>query len=292
MNGGDHHPEPTSASASVAVSVDGRIAEDKLCVDCGYNLRSLKTDGRCPECGVEVAASLVGHELHAASLPWLRTVRRGFVQLRAAIVLALLVGLLVILPQALLATLGFVRATTVEPRVAYRGEGYWPRHWARVLALTALLLWLALELHKTVLLKSSWSDYVVIYVPLVLAVLAPLAVAAFVQHLIALLERTAEEKRLKSARRVRGYVHFAIVLAAIVLLVDATAPLYRSKAAIAEPADAIGGAARGCAPCITLILAFGALRLVWGMATIMDDTLARAEHARRSARVITAEAQE
>ncbi len=312
MNGGDENLSSASASPSVAVSVDGRIAEDRFCVDCGYNLRGLKRDGRCPECGVEVAASLVGHELHAASLPWLRTVRRGFVELRAAIVLALLVGLLVItirvlldtlyrgalaglpaisglfgllfLPPALLAALGFVRATTVEPRVAHRGEGYSRRRWTRILTLVSLLLWFALEIHKTVLPKSSWTDYVVIYLPLVLAVLAPLAVAAFVQHVIALLERTAEEKTLKSARSIRGYVNFAIALAAVVLLVNATAPLYRSKPEIVEGVESVGGAARDCAPCITLIFAIGALRLVWGMANIMDDTLARAEQARRSVR--------
>jgi len=294
----------------VAVSVDGRIAEDKLCVDCGYNLRGLKPDGRCPECGVEVAASLVGHELHAASLPWLRTVRRGFGQMKLAILLSVaacvlaigietllelpypgsraavtIVWLVFAAPMSaalLLAATGFLRATTVEPRVAYRGEGYSPRRWARVLTLVALLLWLTLELHKNVLPKSSWTDYVVIYLPLVLAVLAPLAVAAFVQHVIALLERTAEEKRLKSARSIRGYVHFAIALAAVVLLVNATAPLYRSKPQIVERVDMVGDMARDCAPCITLIFAFGALRLVWGMATIMDDTLARAEQARRS----------
>ncbi|MEE8170829.1 MAG: hypothetical protein V3T70_09800 [Phycisphaerae bacterium] len=37
---------------------DGRIAEDRTCIECGYNLRSLDTKSVCPECGTKVAESL------------------------------------------------------------------------------------------------------------------------------------------------------------------------------------------------------------------------------------------
>jgi len=37
------------------------ISSDTPCMDCGYNLRSLSPDGRCPECGREVGASLAFH---------------------------------------------------------------------------------------------------------------------------------------------------------------------------------------------------------------------------------------
>jgi uncharacterized repeat protein (TIGR04138 family) len=39
-----------------APTIDG----DLPCLECGYNLRSLASDGRCPECGLEVADSVVG----------------------------------------------------------------------------------------------------------------------------------------------------------------------------------------------------------------------------------------
>jgi hypothetical protein len=40
------------------VGTDGRVAEDVPCMQCGYNQRSLPADGRCPECGHDVATTL------------------------------------------------------------------------------------------------------------------------------------------------------------------------------------------------------------------------------------------
>jgi len=38
---------------------------DISCLNCGYNLRGLKPQSRCPECGLNVGDSLARHEIHA-----------------------------------------------------------------------------------------------------------------------------------------------------------------------------------------------------------------------------------
>jgi predicted RNA-binding Zn-ribbon protein involved in translation (DUF1610 family) len=41
----------------VALDAEGRVAEDVACIRCGYNLRTLYHDGRCPECDADVIRS-------------------------------------------------------------------------------------------------------------------------------------------------------------------------------------------------------------------------------------------
>lgn len=296
---------PAATTPSVAVSIDGRIAEDKICIDCGYNLRGLKTDGRCPECGGEVAASLRGHELHYASLAWLRTVRRGFCLMKWAIILSLLAIIVVIIIEtvwegthpgkplpptvsfimagasltftSLLALYGLMLATRAEPRVAHRGEGWSFRRWARVLIVAALAVWGGIELLARLGPKAGWVDRVMMFAPLVLAILAPLAVAAFVQHVIALLERAAEEKTLKQAKQTRQYVYLAVALAAVVLLMNALAQLLRSNTEVTDRLYTTAGAARGCWSCVCILFVLGALQLIWRVSRVFDGIVAVAE---------------
>lgn len=55
-----------------------RIIADVPCRKCGYNLRTLHTDGRCPECNASAWPSLtVPPELGKAYGPWLKRVRCG-----------------------------------------------------------------------------------------------------------------------------------------------------------------------------------------------------------------------
>ena len=55
-------PEPLRAALLAdtrdVLGADGRVAEDVPCMQCGYNQRSLPGDGRCPECGHDVATTL------------------------------------------------------------------------------------------------------------------------------------------------------------------------------------------------------------------------------------------
>ena len=51
--------------------------EDLPCIHCGYNLRGLATDGRCPECGTSIARSIHGDLLSWADPLWLKRIDRG-----------------------------------------------------------------------------------------------------------------------------------------------------------------------------------------------------------------------
>ncbi len=53
------------------------LDEDTACRGCGYNLRGLLTDGRCPECGAFVWLSTAGEQLKYANPAWLADVARG-----------------------------------------------------------------------------------------------------------------------------------------------------------------------------------------------------------------------
>ncbi len=53
------------------------LTDDRLCVHCGYNLRGLPLDGKCPECGEAVRRSLLGDLLKYADPDWLDRLRFG-----------------------------------------------------------------------------------------------------------------------------------------------------------------------------------------------------------------------
>lgn len=53
------------------------IDDDRPCIHCGYNLRSLSTDGLCPECGSPVAHSFRGWHLRHADPAWLDRIHLG-----------------------------------------------------------------------------------------------------------------------------------------------------------------------------------------------------------------------
>ena len=289
---------------SIAVSVDGRIAEDKLCIDCGYNLRGLKTYGRCPECGGEVAASLRGHDLRWASLPWLRTVRDGFILMKHSTILVLVsyVGVMVVLfawtPAvgqvallnvvfAVIAVLlalpalsilyGFFQATRVEPRIVGQEPTWSARRLARVLPVVTLGLWGALMLFDEVGPRAPWMRQLALYMHLLLAVLATSAGVAFVQYLIALLERTAEEKVIKETKQARQIVFLALVLAGVVLVANALLPLLTDYKVVADRLRSAASTAGSCGYCVNWVFVLFALQIVWRCATIMDRTVKAAE---------------
>lgn len=60
-----------------AVDEQGRLIEDVGCRRCGYNLRSLPADGKCPECGSAVAISIHGFYLRFAPPAWVRRLALG-----------------------------------------------------------------------------------------------------------------------------------------------------------------------------------------------------------------------
>lgn len=59
---------------------------DVECVACGYNLRTVLAEGRCPECGLAVGRSTVGHWLRYRDPMWLQCLWRGLNRLSITIV--------------------------------------------------------------------------------------------------------------------------------------------------------------------------------------------------------------
>jgi hypothetical protein len=80
--------EPRRELAAIAARAlpAGHLSKDFSCLGCGYNLRTLATDARCPECGFEVALTLCG----GFPLVDTRARRRGLAGACAALALAML----------------------------------------------------------------------------------------------------------------------------------------------------------------------------------------------------------
>lgn len=74
------NPKPPGGPGMPRPAVDpatDRIACDLPCVGCEYNLRTLRADGRCPECGKEVAASIRESDPNAIHLYWITELKGG-----------------------------------------------------------------------------------------------------------------------------------------------------------------------------------------------------------------------
>src|SRR5258706_15757786 len=70
------YPPAPGAGTAAGLGTSG-IAQDTPCRKCGYNLRGLSGDGRCPECGTSVGFSLQGDLLRFCDPSWVDTLRRG-----------------------------------------------------------------------------------------------------------------------------------------------------------------------------------------------------------------------
>ncbi len=65
------------SAASPVGETSPTLTADLICARCGYNLRGLPADGRCPECFTPVARSVHGNLLRFADPAWVDTLRRG-----------------------------------------------------------------------------------------------------------------------------------------------------------------------------------------------------------------------
>jgi hypothetical protein len=68
---------PQLPPIEVALDERGQICEDINCRACGYDLRGLKPDGRCPECGAAVGRSIHGDLLRFSDPEWVRGLADG-----------------------------------------------------------------------------------------------------------------------------------------------------------------------------------------------------------------------
>lgn len=121
---------------------------------CGYNLRGLRSDGNCPECGNVISASLRGDLLRFSDPQWLARLRLGASLKLWAIAIGILLGFAVGLAVSFLslpivlvqfATLvasaiglwGTWCITSQEPRIALHEEPLTLRRFIRVCAITS-----------------------------------------------------------------------------------------------------------------------------------------------------------
>jgi MFS family permease len=91
---------PPGAPA-IALDASGRIAVDIVCRKCGYNLRGLLPDGRCPECGTAVGRSLHGDLLRFSDPEWVQKLASGMNWIVASIVIGFLGGVMGVVFAAL-----------------------------------------------------------------------------------------------------------------------------------------------------------------------------------------------
>ncbi|MCG3124141.1 MAG: hypothetical protein GIKADHBN_02584 [Phycisphaerales bacterium] len=82
-------------SPPTAALVEG----DRACVKCSYNLRGLRVDGRCPECGHAVADSLRGTLLEFAAPEYVARVNSGLSLVLTAILLMIISTVLTFLGE-------------------------------------------------------------------------------------------------------------------------------------------------------------------------------------------------
>lgn len=69
------------------------VEADVTCLGCGYNLRGLARDGRCPECGESVERSLHGDLIRYADPKWVDRITRGLKAMYYSVVASLILGL-------------------------------------------------------------------------------------------------------------------------------------------------------------------------------------------------------
>jgi len=109
---------PTQSSGPI-LDADGRVITDAICVQCGYNLRTLSADALCPECAHPVAHSIHGHIIQFASPAWVRGLARGLLLILIAAgslmiavpLISFIIGIVLAArsPQSLASPTGFMR---------------------------------------------------------------------------------------------------------------------------------------------------------------------------------------
>ncbi len=81
--------------AEVKFDAEGRVDQDLYCLKCGYNLRTLQSEGRCPECNIAVSRSVLGNALYNCDPKWVARLALGIAWIMWGIVVG--VGALLVL---------------------------------------------------------------------------------------------------------------------------------------------------------------------------------------------------
>jgi hypothetical protein len=99
------HPFGTAVADAAAFNLQhnpnldpaGNVVTDIPCRKCGYDLRGLSVNGRCPECGAAVGVSVHGNLLRFSDPGWVRGLQKG--------AWLILVGVLILIVGAIFAAL-------------------------------------------------------------------------------------------------------------------------------------------------------------------------------------------
>jgi hypothetical protein len=274
---------PGGPGGSPPLSPEGNVMIDIPCRKCGYNLRGLTMQGRCPECGMPVGISIQGDLLRFSNPRWLETLRRGVNLILAGIAIMVLLIIISILLQIARVNAGQVQAlggflglgsaalliaggwllTTPDPS----GIGEDRYGTSRKIIRIALIVGLAsnlLNLSQTVIHDPTLL--------LALAVLGGLAglvglVGQFaqLQYLSKLAQRIPDPPLSDRARFLMwaiGISYGVLLLIGIVVAIFATNAFSRGSAATAGPPGAVIGV--GCIAGILglALLVFGIMYLV------------------------------
>lgn len=126
-------PIPGSIPTSVVpLDAAGRINVDLPCKRCGYNLRTMMPDGRCPECATAVGQAMHGDYLKFADPAWVQKLASGINWIIAGTIIGIVAGAgigfilgaggtrpevisLLTSPLGLIALYGYWRVTTPDP---------------------------------------------------------------------------------------------------------------------------------------------------------------------------------
>ncbi len=164
----------TTNPAALEVRLDdhGGLAEDIACRKCGYNLRGLRTEGVCPECGTAVGRSLYGDFLRYCDPAWVKTLAKGMNWILAGIIIGVVTGCTggagtafgsmrfartpdltawaIALPGTLVALIGYWLVTTRDPAHSDKEKVLSARRLVRVAQIVGLLAGPALLLIRSI----------------------------------------------------------------------------------------------------------------------------------------------
>ena len=207
----------TPRSTRVRHDADGRLDGDLACVNCGHNLRGLRSVDPCTECGTPIQLSFCGSALNASDPTWVRHQRLGVATISLTMIWLWLP------PAWLVLGYGVWRLTTPKPQV---------RGWLEQASLCigrVVLAWVFPALLAVILADALLGAYEYSFLDAVgmpdgvLAVLAD--IIACVVFCVVLL-KIAAVARLAHSRRLR---RLAVLGAACCLIALAMATLWLTQ---------------------------------------------------------------
>ncbi len=235
-------------------SAPGIVAEDLPCARCGYNLRALPLDDKCPECGILVGNTLEGDWLRYADRRWAKQVLRGIqwtMLSRDAIAIALFLSLatvftgLLVIPSGIdtplerrfefaLSAIGVLMmlppigiayglwlASAPEPRETAEGE--WKRLMTRtisILLVPAVCVWVTAERWA-----GPGTSLMAVHGTSTICFLIVWLHFFVVLHQVETIERRCQGRPTERISRVYTYVQCARLLPALLLLLHWLRPL-------------------------------------------------------------------